>query len=238
MRCGLVAKKLGMTRVFDENANEIPVTLLKVENCCVVSVKNTEKNGYDAVCLTGGIQKPSRINKAQRIIFEKNKVTASKKIFEFRVSTDCLLPVGAELSVSHFLKGQLIDATSISQGKGFAGGMKRHGFGGLPASHGVGVAHRSQGSTGHQGMSKVFKGKKMAGHMGAKQITAQNLVVHDFDEEQGLLMIKGAIPGHKNSWIRLKDAVKKPAPKDVPMPAGLKSEKKETKAEIQKEAQQ
>ncbi|MBN1783989.1 MAG: 50S ribosomal protein L3 [Alphaproteobacteria bacterium] len=223
MRCGLIAKKIGMTRVFDENAQEVPVTLLKVENCCVATVRQADKDGYDAVCLTAGVQKAERLNKPQRAVIEKANLTAPQKMYEFRVSPDCVVPVGSELSVSHFVKDQLVDATAVTQGKGFAGGMKRWNFGGLRATHGISLSHRSIGSTGQQGMSKVFKGKKMPGQMGAKQMTIQNLVVHDMDVEQGLLMIKGAVPGHKNSWIRLKDAVKKPLSKDVPMPAGLKA---------------
>lgn len=223
MRCGLIAKKIGMTRVFDENAQEIPVTLLKVENCTVAAVRNAEKDGYDAVCLTAGVQKADRLNKPQRVAIEKAKLTAPQKMYEFRVSSDCVVPVGSELSAAHFVKDQLVDATAITQGKGFAGGMKRWNFGGLRASHGISIAHRSLGSTGQQGMSKVFKGKKMPGQMGAKQATIQNLTVFDVDAEQGLVMVKGAIPGPKNSWIRLKDAVKKPSKQDLPMPAGLKA---------------
>ncbi len=238
MRCGLIARKIGMTRVFDENSKAIALTLLKVENCKVVSVKNVEKNGYNAVCLSAGIQKASRLNKPQKVYYEKNKLEAPRKTFEFRVSEDCAIPMGSELSVSHFIKGQPVDATAITQGKGFAGSMKRHNFGGLCASHGVGVQHRTQGSTGQQGMSKVFKGKKMSGQMGSTQITTQNLIVYGVDEEQGLVMIQGAVPGCKNAWVRLKDAVKIDTPKDVPMPAGLKLDSKEIKVEVQEEVQQ
>jgi len=209
MRCGLIARKIGMTRVFDENANAIPITLLKIENCSVISMKTIHKDGYSAVCLSAGKQLETRLNKPQREFYKKNKIIAPRKVFEFRVSSDCKLKQSDKLLADHFVKGQHVDASSISQGKGFAGAMKRHGFGGLCASHGVGVQHRTQGSTGTQGMSKVFKGKKMSGHMGATWITAQNLVVHDFDVEGGLIMIKGAVPGPKNSWVKLKDAVKK-----------------------------
>lgn len=229
MRCGLITKKIGMTRVFDEEARQIPVTVLRLENCRVVSVKKTEKDGYEAVCLGYGIKKPSRVNKAQRIQAEKNKDENHLKSVEFRVSTDCSLPIGSQLDISHFLKNQFVDATSISQGKGFAGAMKRHNFGGLRASHGVTVTHRSHGSTGMQGYDKVLKGKRMAGHMGSTQVTIQNLIVHDFDAENGLILVKGAVPGPKGSWVYLKDAVKKEAPKDLPFPAGLKKTA-ETKA--------
>ncbi|MBN2675907.1 MAG: 50S ribosomal protein L3 [Alphaproteobacteria bacterium] len=226
MRCGLIAKKLGMTRVFDEDARQIPVTLLKVENCHVVRVRNQEKDGYTSVCLSGGIQKESRLNKPEQGLYKKSNTTPAKKIAEFRVSEECLLPVGAELSVSHFIKGQCVDVSGTTQGKGFAGAMKRHNFGGLRASHGISLSHRSHGSTGQQGMSHVFKGKKMAGHMGNVRATAQNLIVYDILPEDNVLVIKGAIPGAKNGWVFVQDAEKKDVPKDVPMPAGLKEIKK------------
>ena len=237
MRCGLVAKKLGMTRVFDENAKAIPVTLLKIENCHVVQVRDMQKDGYSAVCLSAGIQKESRLNKAQQGLYKKSNTAPAKKIAEFRVSEDCSLPVGAELSVSHFVKGQYVDVAGTTQGKGFAGGMKRHNFKGLRASHGISIAHRSIGSTGQQGMSKVFKGKKMPGQMGNVRVTIQSLFVYDVLPEDSVLVIKGAIPGYKGNWVYISDSEKKDLPKDLPTPAGLKEAVKEMKKAEEKPAE-
>jgi len=224
MRTGLVAKKLGMSRIFDESGRNIPVTLLKVEGCQVVSILNKEKNGYTAVQLGAGAKKASRVKKSERGHFAKAKVEPKVKLVEFRVDEDKLLEVGSELCVSHFVEGQFVDVSGITIGKGFQGGMKRWNFGGLRATHGVSISHRSLGSTGQcQDPGRVFKGKKMAGHMGDKKRTVLNLRVISIDVENGLIAVEGAVPGSKNSWITVRDAIKKPLPKEVPMPAGLKA---------------
>lgn len=223
MRTGLVAQKLGMTRVFTDDGGHVPVTVLKVDECRVIAVRRTETEGYNAVQLGSGAAKPKNTPNAMRGHFAKAKVEPKHKLNEFRVSDDALLDVGAELGASHFVSGQYVDVTGESIGKGFAGAMKRHGFGGLRASHGVSISHRSHGSTGQcQDPGKVFKGKKMAGHMGASQVTTQNLEVVETDEENGLIMVKGAVPGSKGTWVKVQDAVKKTLPEDAPFPAGLK----------------
>ena len=223
MRTGLIAKKLGMSRIFEANGVHVPVTVLSVDGLKVVAVKTTEKNGYTAVQLGTGAVKAKNVSKPMKGHFAKANVEPKKKLGEFRVSEDCLLSVGNELSAEHFVPGQYVDVCATSIGKGFAGVMKRHNFAGLEATHGVSVSHRSHGSTGQrQDPGKVFKGKKMAGHMGAKRVTVQNLKVVAVDAAKGLIMVKGAVPGSENAWVRVTDAVKKTASVQLPMPAGLK----------------
>lgn len=223
MRSGVIAQKLGMSRVFTEEGEHIPVTVLKLDNCQVVAQRTEEANGYCALQLGAGAAKVKNVTRAQRGHFAKAKVEPKRKLVEFRVSEDNLLEVGAEITADHFVKGQYVDAIGTSIGKGFAGGMKRHGFGGLRASHGVSISHRSHGSTGQcQDPGKVFKGKKMAGHMGDVQVTTQNLSIVDTDVERGLILVKGAVPGSKGGWIILSDAVKKKLPDDAPRPGAVR----------------
>ncbi len=223
MRTGLIARKEGMTRIFGEDGKHLPVTVLKVDGCQVVAIREAEKDGYTAVQLGAGTAKVKRTAKAQRGHFAKAKVEPRKKLAEFRVSPENVLEVGAELSALHFIPGQYVDVTGTSIGKGFAGAMKRHGFGGLRASHGVSVSHRSHGSTGHcQDPGKVFKGKKMAGQMGSQTCTTQNLEVVAVDEEDNLILVKGAVPGSNGGWVFVYDAVKKALPEEAPLPAGLR----------------
>ena len=223
MRTGLIAKKLGMSRIFEANGVHVPVTVLSVDGLKVIAVKTAEKNGYTAVQLGTGAVKAKNVSKPMKGHFAKANVEPKKKLGEFRVSEDCLLSVGNELSAEHFVPGQYVDVCATSIGKGFAGVMKRHNFAGLEATHGVSVSHRSHGSTGQrQDPGKVFKGKKMAGHMGAKRVTVQNLKVVAVDVAKGLIMVKGAVPGSENAWVRVTDAVKKTASVQLPMPAGLK----------------
>ena len=223
MRTGLIAQKLGMTRVFAEDGAHVPVTLLKVAGCQVIAVRTEESNGYNAVQLGLDKAKVKNVSKAQRGHFAKAKVEPTKKIAEFRVDKDALLEVGAELSADHFVTGQFVDVTGTTIGKGFAGGMKRWNFGGLRATHGVSVSHRSLGSTGQrQDPGRTFKGKKMAGHMGDERVTTQNLKVFGTDPALGIVMVKGNVPGHEGSYVLIKDAVKRPLPKDAPFPAALK----------------
>jgi large subunit ribosomal protein L3 len=223
MRSGLIARKVGMTRVFDAEGAHVPVTVLHVEKCEVVAVRTAEKDGYDAVQLGVGAAKVKNVTKAERGHFAKAKVEPKRKVAEFRVSADALIDVGAELSAAHFIPGQFVDVTGTSIGKGFAGVMKRHNFRGLRASHGVSISHRSHGSTGHrQDPGRVFKGKKMAGHLGDERITTQNLKVVSTHVDRGLLLIQGSVPGAPGGYVLVKDAVKRPLPKEVPFPAGLK----------------
>ncbi len=224
MRSGVIAKKLGMTRLFTEDGRQIPVTVLQMENLQVVSQRTADKDGYSAVQLGCGIAKAKRTSAAMRGHFAAAKVEPKRKIAEFRVSPDNLIEVGEEITANHFLEGQMVDVAGTSIGKGFAGAMKRHNFKGLRASHGVSVSHRSHGSTGQcQEPGRVFKGKKMAGHMGSARVTTQNLEVVRTDIDRGLIMIKGAVPGSKGGWVTVKDAVKKKAPEGLPMPAALRS---------------
>lgn len=224
MRTGLIAKKLGMSRIFEADGTHIPVTVLSVDGLKVVAVKTVEKDGYTAVQLGTGAVKAKNVTKPLKGHFAKANTEPKKKLGEFRVSEDCLLTVGNELSVEHFVPGQFVDVCATSIGKGFAGPMKRHNFAGLEATHGVSVSHRSHGSTGQrQDPGKVFKGKKMAGHMGAERVTVQNLKVVAIDALKGLIMVKGAVPGSENTWVRVTDAVKKVASVQLPMPAGLKT---------------
>jgi len=223
MRTGLIARKEGMTRIFSEDGVQIPVTVLKVDNCQVVGHRTEEKNGYTAVQLGAGKAKVKRTSKAMRGVFAQAKVEPKKKVVEFRVEADNLPEIGAELSAAHFVPGQKVDVCATSKGKGFAGAMKRHNFGGMRASHGVSISHRAHGSTGQcQDPGKVFKGKKMAGQLGNERVTTQNLEVAAIDLEDNLVLVKGSVPGPKSGWVLITDAVKKPFPKDVPLPAGLK----------------
>ena len=224
MRSGVIAKKLGMTRLFMEDGKQIPVTVLQMENVQVVAQRTAEKDGYTAVQLGAGAARAKNTSKPMRGYFASVKVEPKRKLAEFRVSPENLIGVGEEITAEHYLPGQKVDVAGTSVGKGFAGAMKRHNFGGLRASHGVSISHRSHGSTGQcQDPGKVFKGKKMAGHMGAARVTTQNLEVVKTDAERGLIMIKGAVPGSKGGWVTIKDAVKKAAPADLPLPAALRS---------------
>jgi len=223
MRSGLIAQKVGMTRLFTAEGEHVPVTVLKVDNCQVVAVRTQEKDGYTAVQLGSGTAKVKNVPKPMRGHYAKAKVEPKRKLVEFRVSADALIEVGAEMSVEHFVTGQFVDVTGTSIGKGFAGGMKRWNFGGLRATHGVSVSHRSLGSTGNrQDPGKTFKNKKMAGHLGDERVTTQNLRVVQTDAERGLIMIRGAIPGAPGGWVLIRDAVKKKQPKDLPFPAALR----------------
>ncbi len=225
MRTGLIARKEGMTRVFDEDGRHVPVTVLKVDECQVVAVRSEEKDGYVAVQLGAGKAKVKRTSKANRGHFAKSKVEPKKKLAEFRVSNENVPDVGAELGANHFVPGQFVDVTGTSIGKGFAGAMKRHNFAGLRATHGVSISHRSHGSTGQcQFPGRVFKGKKMAGQMGNERVTTQNLEVVAVDLEDNLILVKGAVPGSKSGWVLVNDAVKRPRPDDAPLPAGLKGD--------------
>ncbi len=233
MRTGVVAKKLGMSRYYSVNGDHIPVTLLQMDGCTVVAQKTEETDGYNAIQLGFGAVKVKNVNKPQRGHFAKAKVEPLAKLVEFRVEADGLVAVGEEISVEHFVPGQYVDVVGTSKGKGFSGVMKRHNFRGLEASHGVSVSHRSHGSTGQcQDPGRVFKGKKMAGQYGDARITMQNLEVIDRDEENGLLIVAGNVPGARGGYVLVSDAVKRALPAAAPFPAGLKSAKKsEVKAE-------
>jgi large subunit ribosomal protein L3 len=223
MRSGLIAQKMGMTRVFTDSGEHVPVTVLKVDDCQVVDVRTSEKNGYAAVQIGAGAAKAKNVTKPMRGHYARSKVEPKRKLAEFRVSEDAMLNVGDELTADHFVPGQMVDVAGISIGKGFAGGMKRHNFKGLEATHGVSISHRSHGSTGNsQDPGKVFKGKKMAGHMGAERVTVQNLSVVRTDADQGLILLSGSVPGHKGAWVEISDAVKAALPEDAPFPAGVR----------------
>jgi large subunit ribosomal protein L3 len=223
MRSGLIAQKLGMTRIFTDDGSHVPVTVLSLQNCQVVGQRTQEKDGYVALQLGAGKAKVNNTPKAQRGQFAVAKVEPKRQITEFRVDADNLIEVGATMQADHFVEGQLVDVTGTSIGKGFAGGMKRWNFGGLRATHGVSVSHRSHGSTGgRQDPGKVFKNKKMAGHMGQDRITTQNVKVVRTDVERGLIMVQGSVPGSKGGWIMIRDAVKKPPHKDVQSPGSFK----------------
>ena len=223
MRSGIIAKKLGMTRLFMDDGKQIPVTVLQLDGLQVVSQRTADKHGYSAVQLGTGTIKAKRVSQAMRGHFAVAQVEPKRKVAEFRVAPENLIEVGAEITAEHYAAGQFVDVSGTSIGKGFAGAMRRHNFKGLRASHGVSVSHRSHGSTGQcQGPGKVFKGKKMAGHMGAAKVTTQNLQVVKTDLDRGLIMIKGAVPGSKGGWVTVKDAVKKPLPDGVPFPAAIK----------------
>ncbi|MGV3554765.1 MAG: 50S ribosomal protein L3 [Croceibacterium sp.] len=227
MRTGVIAKKVGMTRLFQEDGRHVPVTVLALEDCQVVSHRTADRDGYVAVQLGAGEAKQKNVNKPQREAFAKAEVSLKMKVAEFRLEDEQgLLPVGSHISAEHFVAGQKVDITGHTQGKGFQGGMKRWGFGGLRASHGVSVSHRSLGSTGQrQDPGKVFKNKKMAGHMGDKRRTQQNLEVVRTDAERGLIFVKGSVPGSKNGWLLVRDAVKLPLPEGAPFPGAILEKK-------------
>jgi large subunit ribosomal protein L3 len=219
MRSGVIAQKMGMTRIFSDAGEHVPVTVLRLASCQVVAHRTKEKNGYIAVQLGSGARKTANVGKAERGHFAVAKVEPKRKVAEFRVEEKELIPVGAELTADHFLVGQFVDVTGTSIGKGFAGGMKRWNFSGLRASHGVSISHRSIGSTGgRQDPGKTFKNKKMPGHMGVDRVTTLNLKVVQTDVERGLIFLEGAVPGAKGGWITVRDAVKKKLPKEVPQP--------------------
>ena len=223
MRSGVIAQKLGMTRVYTDAGEHVPVTVLRMENCQVVAQRTDEKNGYTAVQLGVGLAKVKNVTQAERGHFAKASVEAKSKVAEFRVSLDNMIDVGAEITAEHYVAGQKIDVTGTSVGKGFQGVMKRHNFGGHRATHGNSVSHRTHGSTGQrQDPGKVFKGKKMAGHMGDTRVTTQNLEVFSTDLDRGLILVKGAVPGSKGAWILVRDAVKYPVPANAPKPAGFR----------------
>src|SRR3954470_12832372 len=223
MRTGLIAKKLGMSRIFTDEGNHVAVTVLRVDNCQVVAQRTQDRDGYTALQLGVGAAKVKNVTKPQRGHFAVAKVEPKAKLAEFRVSEDALVAVGTEITAAHFVPGQYVDVTGTSIGKGYAGGMKRHNFSGLRASHGVSVSHRSLGSTGQrQDPGKTFKNKKMAGHLGAKRVTTQSLQVVAADVERGLVMIKGAVPGSEGGWVLIKDAVKRKSPDGLPFPAALR----------------
>ena len=224
LRSGVIAKKIGMTRLFMEDGRQVPVTVLQLDNLQVVAQRTADKDGYTAVQLGAGSPKVKRVSKAMRGHFAAAKVEPKRKVAEFRVDPDNLIGVGEEITADHYFAGQYVDVAGTSIGKGFAGVMKRHNFGGLRASHGVSVSHRSHGSVGQcQDPGKIFKGKKMAGHMGTVRVTTQNLEVVRTDSARGLIMVKGAVPGSKGGWVTVKDAVKKPFPENAILPAALKS---------------
>jgi len=221
-RTGLIAKKLGMTRLFNDDGSTVPVTVLHLDQVRVVATRTEEKDGYAAVQLGIGLAKPKNVSKPNKGHFAKAGVEAPKKVVEFRVAADAMLEPGAKLSANHFVKGQIVDVTGTSKGKGFAGAMKRWNFSGLEATHGVSISHRSHGSTGNrQDPGKTFKNKKMAGHLGVERVTTQNLEVAGFDLEKGLLMVKGAVPGAKGGYVLVRDAVKRARHADAPFPAAV-----------------
>jgi large subunit ribosomal protein L3 len=221
-RTGLIAKKLGMSRLFNEDGSTVPVTLLHVDNVRVVAQRTAEKDGYVAVQLGIGVAKPKNVSRANKGHFAKAGVEAPRKVVEFRVGADAMLDAGAVLTSAHFVKGQKVDVTGVTVGKGFAGGMKRWNFAGLEASHGVSISHRSLGSTGNrQDPGKTFKNKKMAGHLGVERVTTQNLEVAGVDAEKGLLLIKGAVPGSKGGYVLIRDAEKRARHADAPFPAAV-----------------
>ncbi len=225
MRTGLIAHKLGMSRVFDDAGSHVPVTVLKIDDCQVVAQRTRERDGYDAVQLGVGTAKTKNVGRPMRGHYAKAKVEPKRKLAEFRVSEDAMLDVGSRLVADHFVPGQFVDVVGTSIGKGFAGVIKRHKFSGLRATHGVSLSHRSHGATGQcQDPGRVFKGKKMAGHMGAERVTKQNLRVVSTDVERGLILVKGAVPGPKGGWVLVSDAVKKPLPEEAPYPASLRGE--------------
>jgi len=233
VRTGVIAKKMGMTRLFQEDGRHVPVTVLSLEECQVVGARNQERDGYFAVQLGAGPRKAKNVNKPQREAFAKAEVEPKARVAEFRVdSEDALLPIGATVTADHFIAGQMVDIQGVTQGKGFAGAMKRWGFGGMRATHGVSISHRAHGSTGqNQDPGKVFKGKKMAGHMGAKNRTQQNLEIVRTDAARGLIFVRGSVPGSKGGWLLVKDAVKVALPEGVPFPGAMRRNADETASE-------
>lgn len=231
VRTGLIARKLGMTQVYDARGAHVPVTVLELDGCQVVAVRTAERDGYTALQLGAGAVRAKNVSKPMRGHFAKAKVEPKRRLKEFRVSPDALLAVGDELSAAHFVPGQFVDATGVSIGKGFAGAMKRYHFRGLEASHGVSVSHRAHGSTGNrQDPGRVFKGKKMAGHMGARRVTVQDLRIVSTDVERGLIFVRGAVPGPEGGVVYLCDAKKRPLPKEAPLPGAVKGR---TPAEVE-----
>ena len=223
MRSGVIAQKLGMTRIFTDAGEHVPVTVLKLDHCQVVGHRTEDKNGYTALQVGAGLAKVKNVSKAERGRFAVANVEPKRKLAEFRVASEELIPVGAEITADHFVAGQFVDVTGTTTGKGFAGGMKRWNFGGLRATHGVSVSHRSIGSTGgRQDPGKTFKNKKMPGQMGAERVTTQNLRVVQTDVDRGLILVEGAVPGVKGGWIFVRDAVKRALPKDAPKPGAFR----------------
>ncbi|MET4700898.1 large subunit ribosomal protein L3 [Constrictibacter sp. MBR-5] len=223
MRTGLIARKVGMTRIFNDAGEHVPVTVLELEGCQVVAQRTVETDGYTAVQLGAGVAKVKNVTQPQRGHFAKAKVEPKMRLVEFRVADDALVDVGAELTADHFVAGQKVDVSAQTIGKGFAGVIKRHHFGGLRATHGVSISHRSHGSTGQrQDPGKVFKGKKMAGHLGDRRVTTQNVEVVATDVERGLILLRGAVPGSAGGWVEVRDAVKRPRPQDLPYPAAVR----------------
>jgi large subunit ribosomal protein L3 len=225
MRTGLIAQKLGMSRVFTDDGTHVPVTVLRIDNCQVVAHRTQDRDGYVALQLGVGVAKVKNVSKPMRGHYAAAKVEPKAHLAEFRVSEDALVPVGAEITAAHFIAGQYVDVVGTSIGKGFAGGIKRHHFGGLRASHGVSVSHRSLGSTGQrQDPGKTFKNKKMAGHLGDDRVTTLNLQVVATDATRGVLMLKGSVPGSEGGWVLIRDAVKRAAPAELPFPAALRGD--------------
>ncbi|WP_371060587.1 50S ribosomal protein L3 [Rhodosalinus sp. 5P4] len=239
MRSGVIARKVGMTRLFMEDGRQVPVTVLQLDKLQVVAQRTPETHGYSAVQLGAGMAKAKRVSQPMRGHFAKASVEPKRKVAEFRVAPENMIGVGEEITADHYFEGQFVDVSGTSIGKGFAGAMKRHNFGGLRASHGVSISHRSHGSTGQcQDPGRVFKGKKMAGHMGAARVTTQNLQVVRTDAERGVIMLKGAVPGPKGGWVTVRDAVKKAMPENVILPAALKSAADEAKRQAEEAAAQ
>ena len=223
MRTGLIARKVGMTRIFNDAGEHVPVTVLELEGCQVVAQRTVETDGYTAVQLGAGTAKVKNVTQPLRGHYAKAKVEPKMRLVEFRVAEDALVDVGAELTADHFVAGQKVDVSAQSIGKGFAGVIKRHHFGGLRATHGVSISHRSHGSTGQrQDPGKVFKGKKMAGHLGDRRVTTQNVEVVATDVDRGLILVRGAVPGAAGGWVEVRDAVKRPRPQDLPYPAAVR----------------
>jgi large subunit ribosomal protein L3 len=246
MRSGVVAQKVGMTRVFTEGGEHVPVTVLRLAQCQVVAHRTKDKNGYVALQIGSGARRTNNMSKADRGYFGKQNVEPKRKLAEFRVSEDALIPVGAEITADHFIPGQFVDVCGITIGKGFAGGMKRWNFAGLRASHGVSISHRSIGGTGgRQDPGKTFKNKKMPGHLGVDRVTTLNLKVVQTDVERGLILVEGSVPGAKSGWVTVRDAVKKKLPKEAPKPgkfrvseaAAANPEQKNAKTEDQPKEQ-
>jgi large subunit ribosomal protein L3 len=237
MRAGVIAQKIGMTRVFTDAGEHVPVTVLRLANCQVVAHRTKDKDGYAAVQLGAGTRKVNKLGKAERGHFAAARVEPKRKLAEFRVEESELIPVGAEITADHFVVGQFVDVAGTTIGKGFAGPMKRWNFAGLRASHGVSISHRSHGSTGgRQDPGKTFKNKKMAGHMGVERVTTLNLKVVQTDVERGLVLVEGAVPGAKGGWITVRDAIKKPLPKEAPKPGKFRLAESPTVPEVKPEA--
>jgi len=233
MRTGVIAKKVGMTRLFQADGRHVPVTVLQLDEVQVIGRRETDRDGYTAVQLGAGKAKAKNVAKPQRVAFGKAEVEPKVRVVEFRVADDALLDIGSHISADHFVAGQFVDVVGVTQGKGFAGAMKRWGFKGLRATHGVSVSHRSHGSTGNrQDPGRVFKNKKMAGHMGARNRTQQNLEIVRTDPIRGLLFVKGSVPGHKGSWLTVSDATKIPRHDAAPYPAGIVEEMKTSDAHV------